>query len=146
MPRFWNYLIHLKNTLTISIYRVIVYVQIEAYRSTNVKLFVLVAVVMGDISTWSSVTLVSRSPFLSKILYSFHLFNISKTIHCQLLYQIFPNQSHLLDLIWQRNVWLCGFCMWRWHESKHYTGDLNCSVVKQVHNRKIGTCWVIWMI
>ena len=34
--------------------------------------------------------------------------------------------QHLLDLIWQRNVWLCGFCMWRWHESKHHIGDLNC--------------------
>ena len=68
--------------------------------------------------------LVSRSPFLSKIPYSFHLINISKTR--QLLNQISPNQSHLLDLIWQRNVWLCGFCMWRWHESKHHIGDLNC--------------------
>ena len=84
----------LKNTLAISIYRVIVYVQIEAYLSTNVKLFVLVVFVMGDISTWSSVTLESRSPFLSKILYSFHLFNISKTR--QLLYQISPNQSKLV--------------------------------------------------
>ena len=65
----------------------------------------------------------SRSPFLSKIPYSFHLINISKTR--QLLNQISPNQSHLLDLIWQRNVWLCGFCMWRWHESKHHIGDLN---------------------
>ena len=54
--------------------------------------------------------------------------------------------QHLLDLIWQRNVWLCGFCMWRWHESKHHIGDLNCSVVKHLLNRKIGTCWVIWMI
>ena len=80
--------------LTISIYRVNVYVQTEAYLNTNVKLFVLVALVMGDISTWSSVTLVSRSPFLSKILYSFHLFNISKTR--QLLYQISPNQSTLV--------------------------------------------------
>ena len=48
----------------------------------------------SDISTWSSVILVSRSPFLSKILYSFHLFNISKTR--QLLYQISPNQSTLV--------------------------------------------------
>ena len=90
----WNDLIHLKNTLTISIYRIIVYVQIEAYLSTTVKLFVLVAFVMGDISTWSSVTLVSRSPFLLKTPYSFHLINISKTR--QLLYQISPNQSTLV--------------------------------------------------
>ena len=80
--------------LSYLIYRVIVYVQIEASLSTNVKLFVQVAFVMGDISTWSSVTLVTRSPFLSKILYSFHLFNISKTR--QLLYQISPNQSTLV--------------------------------------------------
>ena len=74
--------------------RIIVYVQIEAYLSTTVKLFVLVAFVMGDISTWSSVTLVSRSPFLLKIPYSFHLINISKTP--QLLYQISPNQPTLV--------------------------------------------------
>ena len=94
MPRLWSYLVHLKNTLTVSIYWVIVYVQMEAYLSTNVKLFVLVAFVMGDTSTWSRVILVSRSPLLSKILYRFHLFNISKT-H-QLLYQISPNHSTLV--------------------------------------------------
>ena len=76
------------------LYRVTVYVETEAYLSTTVKLFVLVAFVMGDISTWSSVTLVSRSPILSKILYSFHLINISKTR--QLLYQISTNQSTLV--------------------------------------------------
>ena len=144
MPRFWNNLIHLKNTLTISIYRIIVYVQIEAYLSATVKLFVPVAFVMGDISTWSMSHWCLVHRFCRK----------SFTVSTWLTFPRLANyyirylqiNQHLLDLNWQRNVWLCGFCMWRWHESKHHIGDLNCSVVKHVPNRKIGTCWVIWMI
>ena len=57
---------------------------------------------------------------------SSRLWNFDGSRLTQPLNQISPNQSHLLDLIWQRNVWLCGFCVWRWHESKHHIGDLNC--------------------
>ena len=126
--------------LQISIYRIIVYVQIEAYLSTTVKLFVLVAFVMGDISTWSSVTLVSRSPFLSKIPYSFHLINISKTR--QLLYQISPNQSTLVGphLTEKRLImWVLYVTLTR-VQTSHWWLELH------VPDRKIGACWVIWMI
>ena len=82
--------------------------------------------------------------FLSKILYSFHLFNISKTR--QLLYQISPNQPtlvgpHLTEI--RLIMWVLYVTLTR---VQTCIGDLNCSVVKHVPYRKIGTCWVIWMI
>ena len=118
------------NILSISIYWVIVYVQMEAYLSTNVKLFVLVAFVMGDTSTWSSVTLVSRSPFLSKILYSFHLFSHSTLVGPHL------TEEHLI--MWVLYVTLTQV------QTSYWWLELFCS--ETWSNRKIGTCGVIWII
>ena len=146
MPRFWNYLVYLKNTLTISRYWVIVYVQIEAYLNTNVKLLVLVAFVMGDNLVKCHIGV--SFTLLSKIIYSFHLFNISKTR--QLLYQISPNHSTLVGphstekrLI----MWVLYMTLTR-VQTSHWWLELLCHVciVKHVPNREIGTCWVIWMI
>ena len=138
----------LKNTLTISIYWVVVYVQIEAYLSTNVIVcarHINLVKFVGDISTWSSVTLESRSPFLSKILYSFHLFNIPRIAK----YYIRYFQS--INTCWTSFVresfdYVGSVCDVDTREFKHHIGGLNCSVVKHVPNRKIGTCWFILMI